>query len=397
MIRSVRMLILALGVVMPLALVAPSAMAFEPPGGAVFNNPAGGHDARWRIVRTVGNAIRNAKPGSTIMISTFLMDDKRSADSLIAARNRGVHVQIVMDGDDAFTGQGRRMAKAMNADNGKGSTWGEDDSYVVFCQGSCRGGEHNDHAKFYLFTHTGTAHDVTMVSSSNLNKGGAFKGWNDMWIVKNRADVIGTYGRIHAEMAQDTSRDGDGFVQAADGQYLSRFYPKHAGSDPVLDDLQKVRCTGATGGAGRGGHTLINVAMFAWNNTRGMDIAKRLVALDKRGCDVKIIYGAPSKVIREYLSHSARNGVVKLWDSRFDRNGDGFYDIRVHHKFVLVNGAYGGDSSSWEVHMGSQNWGRGTLRGGDENTMNIASHDAYAQYLREWNHVKTYAARRIGR
>ena len=137
--------------------------------------------------------------------------------------------------------------------------------------------------------------------------------------------------------------------------------------------------------------------MFAWNNDRGMQIAKRLVQLDSYGCDVSIIYGAPSAKVRDVLRASARNGGVKLWDSRFDRDGDGIFEIRVHHKYMLINGVYGGDRSSWRVHTGSQNWGRGTLRGGDENTLTIVSRAAYGQYMSNWSFTAKYGARRIGR
>lgn len=399
-----RTLSLLTGIVLAVTagLAAPAA-AWEPVGGAIFNNPTGGYDARWRIVKQIDRAVANAKPGSRILISTFLMDSKASADALLGAHRRGVEVQIVMDGDDAFTGQGRRLARRLNDDNakldveGNPTQWGPDNSFVVFCEGSCRGGEHNNHAKFFVFTRTGTARDVVMVSSSNLNKGGATKGWNDLYVVKSVPRMVAQYAGIHAEMAQDTPSDGDRYRQYTSGAFTARFYPKPSGSDPVLDDLSKVRCKGATGGAGRNGRTAINISMFAWNNDRGMAIAKRLVQLDGYGCDVSIIYGAPSAQVRDVLRTSARRGGVKLWDSRFDRDGDGIFDLRVHHKYMLINGNYGGDRSSWRVHTGSQNWGRGTLRGGDENTLTIVKRRAYSQYMKDWNHIARYGARRIGR
>ncbi len=389
-----------------LVAAAPAAHS-APPNGPVFNNPKGDYDARWRVVRTIDRAVREAPSGSRIMFSTFLMDSKASADALIAARRRGVQVQIVMDGDDARTRQARRVAQATNEDNRpalEGTTadgtplrWGPDGSFVRFCEGSCRGGEANNHAKFYAFTRTGGVDDVVMVSSSNLNAGGATKGWNDLFTIRERPAVLRDYATIHAEMAQDSAADGDGYREFVQGPYTSRFFPKRTEGDPVLTDLEKVRCRGAIDGAGRNGRTAINVSMFAWNDDRGMRIARRLVELDKLGCDVSIIYGAPSAVVRDYLAASARNGVVKLWDSRFDRNYDGYFDLRVHHKYMLINGVYGGDTSSWRVHTGSQNWGRGTLHGGDESTLNVESRGAYGSYIRNWDHIARYAARRIGR
>lgn len=404
--RTLLLLVLALALV---GATAPVAAAWEPAPGALFNNPKGDFDARWRIIHRIDQAVRSAPARSRIMFSTFLMDSRVSADALLAAHRRHVQVQIVMDGDDADTGQARRLARAFNRDNidpdtgeppvdaqGQPLKWGRDQSFVVFCKGSCRAGMANDHAKFYAFTQTGTAKDVVMVSSSNLNEGGAVRGWNDLYVIKDRPAVLQEYAAIHAEMAQDSPHDGDTYREFVNGPFTSRFYPKASGGDPVIEDLGKVRCRGVTAGAGHNGRTAINVSMFAWNSTRGMAIARRLVALDRLGCDVSIIYGAPSRVVRDYLIASARRGGVKLWDSRFDRNGDGLFDLRVHHKYMLINGVYGGDTSAWRVHTGTQNWGRGTLRNGDENTLNVALRSAYAAYLSNWRTVATTAARRIG-
>lgn len=389
-------------------LVAPSASAWEPTGGAVFNNPTGNQAARWRIVDTIVRSIKNARPGSRLMFSTFLMDSRAGADALVAARRRGVQVQIVMDGDDARTGQARKIARAVNKDNRPRRTgvdkdgvplrWGKDKSFVVFCEGSCRGpGGANLHAKFYAFSRTGSARDVVMVSSSNLNAGGAVRGWNDLYVMKDRPVLYKQYAKIHAEMAQDTSQDRDGYREQVAGAVTSRFYPRLKGTDPVLQDLAKVRCRGANGGAGRNGHTAINISMFAWNSDRGMKIARRLVELDRNGCDVSIVYGAPSAKIRDYLADSARRGGVKLWDSRYDRDEDGLFDLRVHHKYMLINGVYGGDRSAWRVHTGSQNWGKGTLRRGDDNTINIVGRGAYRQYIRDWDKVtQSIFTRRVG-
>ncbi len=382
-------------------LLAPAAAAWQPPGGAVYNNPYGSHADKWRIVETVQQAVRNAPRGSTIMMTMFLMDGKKTADALIAARNRGVNVQLVFDGNDGRSAMARRMARVFNRDNKPGqpipARWGADQSFVVFCSGSCRGaGPHNNHTKFYAFTRTGTASNVVMVSSSNLNAGGAVRGWNDMWIAKGRAKMLSQYAQIHGEMSRDKPA-GNRYRQLGDGNLTSRFFPKPKGADPVMADLNKVRCRGATGGAGRNGRTAINVSMFAWNGDRGMKIARKLVRLDRDGCDVSIIYGAPSKQVRLLLSGSARRGGVKLWDSRYDRNGDRVFDVRTHEKYMLINGRYGADSSAWRVHTGSQNWGRGTLRGGDENTLTVVSRGAYGRYISRWDYIaRHWTVRRIG-
>jgi phosphatidylserine/phosphatidylglycerophosphate/cardiolipin synthase-like enzyme len=403
--RTSRSVSLVLALAVTLVTLAPAAGAWEPRGGATFNNPKGSSAARWKIVHAVDKAVRQARRGSRIMISTYLMDSGSSANALLGARRRGVRVQIVMDGD-VRTRHARRLARVFNRDNrpkldgvdkkdGIPLKWGRDKSFVVFCDGACRGGPSNNHSKFYVFTKTGTASNVSMVSSSNLNSGGAQRGWNDLYTIKNRLSVVKHYAVVHAEMAEDARRGR--YRQYVDGPFITRFYPKSTPGDPVIADMAKIRCHGARGGAGRGGRTAINVSMFAWNSTRGMATARRLVQLDRNGCDVSVIYGAPSRKVRDFLMASARRGGIKLWDSRFDRNDDGLFDLRVHHKYLLINGVYGGDKSSWRVHTGSQNWGRGTLRNGDENTLNVRSRPAYKQYMANWNQIARNASRRIVR
>lgn len=400
-----------------LVLCVPTASAYQPPDGAVFNNPQGDRDAKFRIIQTVNQAIKHTPRGSRIQMSTYLMDSKASVGLLIGARKRGVAVQVVMDGATR-NGQSKRLARALNQDNdqrvnpkrAKGKRvkgkWvkgkrlkpkyrrgGPDRSYVVFCKGSCRNGGVPNHTKYFTFTRTGKARNVIMVSSSNLNKGGAVKGYNDLFVARSRGALIRDFSRVHRQMAQDSYRN-DGMLTFKRGAFLARFYPKKRAGDPVMRDLGRVHCRGAKGRAGhRGGRTGINISMFRWNSDRGLAIARRLVRLDKRGCDVSVIYGAPGRKVRKALVKSARRGGIRLWDSRWDFNGDKAVDLRVHHKYMLINGRYGRDRTSWRVHTGSQNWGR-SLHAGDENTLNIASRRAHREYIVNWRNMAK-ASRRV--
>ena len=395
-----RSLVTLLVVVMTLSVSAPVAAAYQPPGGAVFNNPQGGHRAKFRIVRTINRAIKGARRGSRIQISTYLMDSKESTTLLIKARKRGVAVQAVIDGS-AKNRQTLRLAKALNRDNRKKvrrkhRRGGPDRSYVVFCRGSCRNGGRPNHTKYFTFTRTGKARNVVMVSSSNLNRGGAVKGYNDLLVMKKQKRLTKDFASVHREMAEDSRNDGDGFIQFNRGHITARFYPTKKKADPVMQDLRQIRCRGTRQGAGRHKRTTIHVSMFRWNSRRGIALARKLVRLDRAGCEVSVIYGAPGRRVRDVLRTSARRGGVRLWDSRWDYNHNGTVDMRVHHKYMLISGRYGKDRSAWRVHTGSQNWGR-SLHAGDENTINIAGPKTYRQYLRNWRHVVRHAGRRVGR
>jgi len=384
---------------------------YTPPAGAVFNNPKGSRAETFRIVNVVVQAIKNARRGSYIYFTGFLFDSKAASTAMINAQKRGVHVQVVFDGT-IRNRQANRLGKALNKDNkkikkgqkrrfpdGQLRKWGKDRSFVKWCHLSCRDGGDPNHAKWYVFTHTGKAKNVVMVSSSNINKGGAQKGYNDMIILKNRKRLTKDFAFVNDEMAEDSPNDKDGFLQYTRNNVVARFYPKKAKGDPVMDDLNAIRCNKANGGAGRNGKTLVHVAMFRWNNQRGFALAHKLVKLDKQGCIVKVIYGAPGSRVVDILRSSARNGGIELYDSRIfhepEFEGDERYvTLRTHSKYLLINGAIKGDRSSWSVQTGSANWGR-SLHAGDENTITVYNKKTYNKYLANWQHVRRTISTRV--
>ena len=95
------------------------------------------------------------------------------------------------------------------------------------------------HSKFFAFSRTGKSHHVVMVSSSNLNRGGALLGWNDMYTMTNRPKSYEAFGRIHREMSRDRKAKGHK-VEVRDGPYTSRFFPMRRATkraDPTFRDL----------------------------------------------------------------------------------------------------------------------------------------------------------------
>jgi phosphatidylserine/phosphatidylglycerophosphate/cardiolipin synthase-like enzyme len=417
----------------------PPASAYEPPGGATFNvpRPWGSFDQKWKIDETITNAIEHTPAGETVHISTYLLDYAPGVTAMINACKRHVSVRVILD-EDIVNKQSKRLIKALNSDNVKDSdgdnvpdpgqplpgpscdaqarqaggarsgpisdrqaqrmvtvptedsvTWGADRSYVKRCNGSCRGAGGNMHSKFYLFSKTGTAQDVVMVSSSNINKGGALNGWNDLYAMIDRPESYNKYVSIHREMTDDDKAD-DSLDQVVDGPYTSRFFPmRNAGKakDPTLNDLNKVKCHGPLG------RTQINISMFYWAGTRGNYLLDKLLNLAHNGCHVSIIYGAPSRQIADRLRTAAGHHVVDLWDSRWDFNNDGYNEIRTHGKYFLVKGVYGGDSSAYLVSTGSQNWVAGSLSRGDEVTLNVELQSAYHDYIQNWNKVRQHSRR----
>jgi len=414
--------------------------------------PWGRSAGNFRIVRAVESAIKHTRPTKrfprpTMFISTYLLDRPQSVEALVGACRRGVSVRVILD-EDIVSKPSRRLIRVLNSDNvrdrnhnGKADkkpkrgpcdsklkkknkkdgkkkdrartgrtsaplsaaaamrsvkrptqapvTWGRDRSYVKKCKGACRGNGGNMHSKFFAFSRSGDARHVVMVSSSNLNRGGAVMGWNDMYTMRNRPKSFHQYARIHRAMTNDRRATGRK-VQIVDGPYTSRFFPMRKATkrnDPTLRDLGKVRCRSKMG------RTKIHVSMFYWKGPRGNYLTTRLLDLARAGCKVNIIYGAPSVQMAERLRNAARARRVNLYDSRWDHNGDGYNEVRTHAKYVLVRGTYGKDRAARRVLTGSQNWVAGSLSRGDETTLNIAKARAYRQYVRNWNAIRRHSRR----
>lgn len=388
-----RLLSALLAVALASVLWPAAAAAYAPSPGATFNRPQGTTAQRFALVNKVDSAIAHTRKGATILITTYLMDRGRTTDKLLAAHRRGVNVRVVMD-EQIESGAARRLARKLGQNTSRRS-------FVVFCHNSCRSNRGDMHTKFYAFSKTGRAKNVVMVSSANLNAGGALLGWNDLFTMVGQERIYKKYAAIHAQMARDrpVQPPRARYVVHRVGRFESQFLPKPTASratDPVYQAMDRIRCRGVAGGAGTKGRTTINVSMFWWSGERGMYLANKLLSLQRAGCRVNVIYGAPSNQVAALLRAAAWKGRINLYDSRHDRNYDGLVDLRVHTKYMAVSGRYAGDRSSWQVLTGSANWVAGSLTGGDELLLRVSSRPAYASYLANFRDVKAQS-RKIGR
>jgi hypothetical protein len=224
-----------------------------------------------------------------------------------------------------------------------------------------------------------------MVGSANLTQSQISLAWNDMYTIVGNKAIFNAYKNVFAEMKLDKHIKHP-FRQLTTGKYTTYLFPKPGASmqeDPVYQALSAIRCSGATGGAGKAGHTVVRVAMFSILQNRGLYLARKLVSLDDAGCDVRIIYGAPSHDV----AHLLRGSGVVVRDSRYDLNGNGTVDHYNHLKVLAINGAVKGDSSAWITYTGSENWTALALHRGDEDMLRINSRHVYFEYAAEYAEI----------
>jgi phosphatidylserine/phosphatidylglycerophosphate/cardiolipin synthase-like enzyme len=379
----------ALLAVVAVLLSSAVAAAYAPARGPVFNRPEPvGTLAEQEAIQTkVDDAIDAAPKGSTIRIATYGIDRLDSARKLLRAHRRGVHVQIVINP------KRRPLATRMLKAGLKSHI--DRKSFIKFCVQGCRGRAANMHAKFYTFSRSGTAKDVVILGSFNLTQSQISQAWNDSYTVVDNKHIFKAYKDVFAQMKLD-KRIRHPYRQLTTGRFTNYLFPKPGASmqeDPVYQALSSIRCNSAADGAGVHGHTLVRVAMFSMLDHRGLYLAKKLVALDDAGCNVHVIYGAPSHDVAHVLSQSGPHGGVVVRDSRYDFNDDGVVDHYDHTKVLLIDGAIKGNRSAWVTYTGSENWTALALHRSDEDMIRIASRHVYFRYAAEFQDIVHHGSR----
>ena len=376
-------LVAALSVV---AMPAP-AQAYTPDSGPIFNNPRGNLAAKDRILTHIVRTIESTPRGSEIRIAAYSNDRPDVAEALIAAHQRGVRVQVVLN-DNWTSGSTRRLVRVLGRDTNRRS-------FVAICAGSCRGGFGNQHMKFYLFSQAGRARDVVMVGSANLTGYGARVQWNDMYTTRNQPALRELYTKVFEQLVRDR-RIAEPYIHRTVGDYENEFFPMPSmtsGHDPVLERLDAVRCA-TSGAAGSGGRTVIRIVMYGWVDSRGLYLAKRVADLARSGCDVRTILSAPGgRVVRNLIAGGAQ---VKSADLDLDGNPDtGFdetpYEVFTHQKYMTLSGTYRG-AAGYQVWTGSENWSNLGLHN-DEVTIRIPGRRVHRAYVANFDYLWAHHTR----
>jgi phosphatidylserine/phosphatidylglycerophosphate/cardiolipin synthase-like enzyme len=369
-----RITVLVVAVLMTCALTAESAAAYEPSGGAVFNNPFGNHSARARILVHVLQAVDHAPKGSTIRFAVYSFDRRSFANALVRAHRRGVNVQMVLN--DNWTSQPTKRLRKVLGHNPKKK------SFVVICVRSCRGGYGNQHMKIYLFTKSGKATHVIMTGSANLTTFGAVNQWNDLYTILRAPKMFKLYTGIFFQLKRD-KRVKHPFVSATTGRYQSSFYPHpHTTrkNDPLMRRLEKIRCH-AVGHTGKRGHSKIRIEVYGWQNSRGKYLAHKVASMRRRGCNIKVILSDGGGVVASRL----KKAHIPVRSADYDYNKNGSLEKFTHEKMMTLSGTYGGKGAH-TVWTGSENWSN-LASHNDEVTLRIDKTRAYTQYLRSFNYV----------
>jgi phosphatidylserine/phosphatidylglycerophosphate/cardiolipin synthase-like enzyme len=333
---------------------------YTPTGGPTFNNPYGPASSRRAIIRKLLKTIDAVPRRGQIRIASWNIRSYNITAALLRAHNRGVSVQAVMDRSNWNPENPNPDAARLKAGlKKKNKRKPAHKSWLRQCGGACRGPHGIAHTKFFLFSKAGKAKDVVIYGSNNATELAAEIQWNDVYTRVNKPDEYAEFETVFKEMAKDKKPKGGGYRVFTHGKFQSIFYP-YAGkdapiTDPALDVLNKVRCTGATGGRGYKGHTKIRIAQTAMYGERGIAIAKRLAQMHRRGCDIRLVYAMfGNEVLRIMRQEAGRP--IPMTHLAWDRDEDGIYDRYVHMKTLAISGVYDGKTDAMVTVNGSANW-----------------------------------------
>jgi phosphatidylserine/phosphatidylglycerophosphate/cardiolipin synthase-like enzyme len=367
---------------------------FTPHRGATFNNPYGGSVAAHRIVHKLVRTIDSVRKGHKIRIASWNFKSVAIANALIRAHNRGVSVQVLMDegnwGPDAPNPIARRVHFALKKGDKhrkKGMT-----SWLHRCKGSCRGHHGIAHVKFYTFDKVQKTKDIAMYGSVNATELAATIQWNDLYTVRASPKKYRAFIHVFNQMKHDHAvKQGYEHYSWSKGKFQLQFFPytgKGTKKDPVLNELNTIHCAGATRGTGVRGHTKVRIAQTSTYGPRGLAIAQRLATMQRRGCNIRVVYAMFGGRVLKIL----RGAHVPLTHLAYDVNCDGIYDRYIHMKSMTVSGVYGKNTHARITWNGSANW-TGVSLASDEVVGEIQKGSTTAVYAKWIDYMSTHVPR----
>jgi hypothetical protein len=333
---------------------------------AAFSNPVAGEATG--VVEQICGLVKQAPAGSQLRLAHFVISGAAGTDFtnvLLAARDRGVDVQVVLDGWQVANPASVALIEGLGQDRAAGS-------WVHVCghlspegnTSSCMGdkGQHN---KFYLFSETGGEKDVVVQSSANFTDVNSRTYWNNAATIVGNHQLYDAYDAYFEDLAAEV-QDLDYYravpTAGPGGPVTAHFFPS-AETDPVLDRLQELGCKA-------NGSTEIRVGMSEWDTSR-IGIADRLAEMADDGCAVRVVHGPMDDDVR--ATFDAAGIELRALDS-------GALPGRIHSKYLVVEGATGTRSGGQLVMTGSHNYNRTSLHRNDETLLELRNKALYQQY-----------------
>ncbi|WP_328850092.1 phospholipase D-like domain-containing protein [Micromonospora globbae] len=352
---------------------------------AVFNNPIGTAAEKAAIQTRIVELVNGAPAGSRIRMAMFYATDATVPNALIAAKNRGVNVQVIFNDADRTTAPYASLVAALGT-NLSAASW------ILFCPPGrgCIGSralndvESINHNKFLLFSSTQGASNVVVQSTANLHTGrDGLGGWNAALVLVGNTGIYNAYSGYFDDLrARVVNNDyyDTGRPAVTSGNAKIHFYPRRESNgqpyndpseDTIMTVLDNVDCFGnSVVGTQDGTHrTIIRVNQTIFSRTY---VAAKLWALDNAGCYVEVVQrydpGSNSEVTSMKNLLAATSSPYGGPIVRYYCVGD---SVWTHSKYLQVEGKYYGGPDRTITWVGSHNLSYNSLRQSDETLLQL--------------------------
>ncbi|GAA0943825.1 phospholipase D-like domain-containing protein [Virgisporangium aurantiacum] len=345
------------------------------PVWAHFSNPRTARD--YTIITELRRLIDAAPAGSTIRGTIHSISIDEVAQALVNAKNRGVTVQVVVDGKNAASTDpsipslrqlSNRFCVNANAGHSCVSTSADGDM----------------HTKMFTFTATtdpdGTARsNVSWFGSSNLTYATGPDSFNNTVTVYGDATLMNGLNANVADLFAQRHYANNDYYDSASGRgyYMATAADVYASPERAgQTDTIVTRLNDVTPDA----NCRLRIGMASVTSGRP-EIVSQVKRYRSGGCQVWMVVGNDSAG-----GISMNQGVYN------DLLGAGVKIRRmaqVHDKFFLVYGKYG-TAYNYRVYTGSQNWTQDALSENDEifvkmGTESGATHPLYDGFYNHFN------------
>ena len=339
--------------------VAARSSTYTPAPGPYFSRP-GNRTIHDLVLRN----IRETPSGSYIRGVAWTLSSQEIADALIAAHRRGVVVRVLVSRRGRDYPATNSLQAALDSRCGSGSCF-------RIVQFSARGSDEFDgkkttlHQKSWLFSTTGTEQRVSIITSHNPTDSAKDNQYNDAYqFVGNLA----VYNQIRDTfVAQSKDRDlGTPYRAVRISSTVALYFgPWNSPSmaDPVVARINALPTN----------NLVIRVANSAWQDQRGVAIARALARKKEQGAGVFVLASQPlGPAVRDVLVAAD----IPIRDAHFS-------DTNYHHmKFMTAKWTEGGKVRT-RVWAGSENWSD-AARGSDELVFRVGAgrtHGAYVNFF----------------
>jgi hypothetical protein len=227
-------------------------------------------------------------------------------------------------------------------------------NWVKKCWKSCRGVGGTMHSKMFMFSQVYRTPYVMISGSANLTDFAVTNQWNQMNTVTGDPAVYNEAVAVFTQMYQDAPAP---YVETHFPSLTSYYYPRgrvSPANDFMMQALAPVRCKGAVNAA-KNGRTIVRIAMYAWYQSRGKWLAKRVRQLWQQGCQVQIVYAISSNPVKNILYSPAGRGRIPMRQILLT-NTKGIPIYYLHDKWVAITGNYAGVPNNSVSFHGSFNF-----------------------------------------